>query len=62
MWEGFSVAWRCGSAAAYWDLLAVDGRYRPLPACEGFFEVKLDDGNEVVVLALEERVFFLYHS
>lgn len=59
MREGFSVAWWCGSAAAYWDLLAVDGRYRSLPACEGFFEVQLDDGYEVVVLAFEQRVFLL---
>lgn len=62
MREGFSVAWRCGSATAYRDLLAIDGRYRSLPAGEGFFEVQLDDRYKVVVLAPEERVFFLCNN
>lgn len=61
MWESFPVAWWCGSATTYWDLLAVDGRYRSLPACEGFLKVQFDDGYEVVILALEERVFFLQY-
>ena len=61
MRKGFSVTWCCGSAAAYWDLLAVDGGYRSLPACEGFFKIQLDSGDEIVVLALEKGVLFLYY-
>lgn len=57
--EGFSEAWWCGATAPYGDLFSVDGRYRSLPACEGFFEIQLNNGYEVVVLALEKRVFFL---
>ena len=59
MREDFSVAWCRGSTAANGDLPAINGGNRPLPACEGFFEVQLDDGDEVVVLAPEKRVFFL---
>ena len=59
MREDFSVTRLCRATTAYWNLLAVDGRYRPLPACQGFFEIQFDGGDEVIVLALEKRVVFL---
>ena len=59
MRENLSVTRLCRAATAHWDLLAVDGRYRPLPARQGFFKIQFDGGDEVVVLALEKRVVFL---
>ena len=48
-----------GSAAGDGDLFAVNGGDGSLPAGQGFFEVELDGGEEVVAVASECGVLFL---
>ena len=59
MRERFPVAGRGGPATGDGQLFAVDGGDGAGPAGEGFFEVELDGGDEVVVLAFEGGMFFL---
>ena len=42
------------------DLFAIDGGYRSLPACQGFLEGNINLVPDVVAIAFEEGVIFLY--
>lgn len=61
MREGFLEAGPCRAATANDLLSAVDGGYGAFPACERFLEVEFDHRFEVISVAGEDGVGFLYY-
>lgn len=51
--------WLCGTGFLDLDLLAVDGGYGSLPACECLFEIEVYGLVDIVAFAGVEGVFFL---
>ena len=56
----FCPCWSCGPVAADAELFAVDCGYGAPPAGECFFEVEVDGAFDVVAVAGEEGVWFLW--
>lgn len=53
------VSWRCGTAGADANLLAIDCLDGSGPAGQGFFQCDVDVVDDVVAFALVQGVFFL---